>query len=235
MENEHKIILQAALINRSEYENKELTSLLLNGPNWCEIGGQLLIHRLCGYFYNNLTIEQRKLIPKELSKYLKLIVEAQSLQQSSKIAEMSKLFVELEKTDIRYAGLKGIVFCADLYTLADRRSNDIDLFVYEEDLKEFDLVMRSQGFIQSLMPNGQLVEATKSEKLIQRMNYHDLVPYIKILNNGDILEVDINIHFDSKDNLIDKDVFEYGTQLYTTKEYFVRGFNPLAHNTFCIY
>lgn len=80
------------------------------------------------------------------------------------------------------------------------------------------------------MSNGEMVEATKKEKIIQRMNYHDLVPYVKKTKMG-ILELDINFLFDGNKNLIDKNVYEMGTMVYKGR-YRITGLNPYTNLAF---
>lgn len=84
--------------------------------------------------------------------------------------------------------------------------------------------------LQSNMSNGEMVEATKKEKIIQRMNYHDLVPYVKKTKMG-ILELDINFLFDGNKNLIDKNVYEMGTMVYKGR-YRITGLNPYTNLAF---
>ena len=231
MNNEQKLILKGVLINKSEDEKKEIDDLLSQKLNWAMIGGILLNHRLGGYFYMHLSDAQRKKIPREMRKALELLVKAQKETHLELIAEQNKVTEELNKTEIRYAMLKGAFFSSDIYDIGARRSNDLDLLVYEEDLELLDEHMRKLGYIQSNLPDGKLIEATKREKIIQRMNYHDLVPYVKEISTG-ILELDINFLFDGKDNPIDKTVFEMGTKIYNGRNYTVKALNPYTNLAF---
>ncbi len=137
---------------------------------------------------------------------------------------------KLLEADVNFAALKGAFFGCEMYERGTRRSNDIDLLVYEEDLGKLDTCLREMGYIQSNMPNGELVEATKKEKIIQRMNYHDLVPYVKKTDVG-IMELDINFLFDGNKNLIDKTVYEMGTKVYNGG-YRITGLNPYTNMAF---
>lgn len=231
MKNEYKLILSGVLINKSAEENKEIDNLLNMKINWGEVAGVLLNHRLGGYFYMHLTDRQRVKIPKEMRKALELLVRAQKEVHSELIIEQNLVGEELNKTDIRYAMLKGAFFSSDIYDIGARRSNDLDMLVYEEDLELLDIHLRKLGYIQSNMPNGEMLEASKKEKLIQRMNYHDLVPYVKRIKT-EILELDINFLFDDKDNLIDKTVFEMGTKIYNGRNYSVKALNPYTNLAF---
>ena len=179
-------------------------------------------HRLGGYFYNGLTKEQRTKIPRELKKNIEMLVYGQAVNQEKMYKYINELNDILENCNIRYAGLKGIIYGACLYTKGTRRSNDMDLLVHEEDLEQLDAILSSAGYIQAKKKEGKLIEASRKEKLIQRMNYHDLIPYMKETDDG-IIEMDINFLFDGKDNLIDSKVFDIGTRVYNGEQYSFRG------------
>lgn len=231
MRKEYELVLLSVLINKTDNEIKQIDELLAEKIDWVEVGGLLLIHRLGGYFINGLNEEQILKLPKELNKNLQILVLGQKENQQNLTVYIQELYDKLEGQDIRYAGLKGIILGAELYKNGMRRSNDLDLLVYEEDLGKLDVLLRELGYIQSLRPGGRLIEATKKEKMIQRLNYHDLVPYVKEGTNG-IVEVDINFLFDGKLNTIDKRVFELGTMIYSGEDYEFRGLNHLTNLAF---
>lgn len=161
---------------------------------------------------------------------LELLVRAQKEQFEENLEEICKVNDALEEAKIKFAVLKGAFFGCEMYEKGTRRSNDIDLLVYEDDLGKLDTCLRAMGYIQSNMSNGEMVEATKKEKIIQRMNYHDLVPYVKKTKMG-ILELDINFLFDGNKNLIDKNVYEMGTMVYKGR-YRITGLNPYTNLNF---
>lgn len=222
MKKEHRLILLSVLISKSEYEKSMIDELLENKLDWCEIAGQLFNHRLAGYFLLGLTKQQQKKIPKELMKAIELLIVAQAKQADTNLKIIRPIISEFNNNKLIYAGLKGIVFNVDMYEKGLRRSNDIDLLVPETELEKIDIILRRNGYIQSLLPDGQLIEATKKEKLIQRMNYHDLVPYVKEVN-GVISEIDINFQFDTKENEITQEIVELGLVEYNKEEYSVMG------------
>lgn len=222
MKKEEELILIAVLTDRSEQEEAKLSALLPQELDWVYLSGLLVNHRLSGYFYNHLTECQKNILPREIREIFKLIVDAQKRRQVVINKEVNNLNSELIKNHLKFAGLKGVIFGAMLYNDGDRRSNDIDLLVSEEDLPLLDLVMQNMGYIQSNLPNGQLVKASRREKLIQRLNHHDLVPYVKSTDEG-FLEVDINFLFDEKNNPIDKLVFEDGVYQYSGNGYSIMG------------
>lgn len=230
---EYELILLVVLVKKTLNEINRVDKLLKEKIDWVEVGGILLNHRLGGYFINGLNEKQLRKIPRELRKNLQMLVLGQKENQQSLVACIQELSNKLENEEIRYAGLKGIIFDTEIYSKGTRRSNDLDILVYEEDLGKLDNLMRRLGYIQSLRPNGKLIEATKKEKMIQRLNYHDLVPYVKEGING-IVEVDINFLFDGKNNIIEKKVFELGTMIYKGEEYSFRGLTYITNLAFLI-
>lgn len=234
MKKEYEVILLSVLRNRTVEEEVKLNNFLNSEIHWDVLIGELLHHRLSGYFLSGLNKEQKNKLFRETRITLELLVEAQKKQTLEIINIVKPILEDFDKEKIRYAGLKGLVFNADLYSPGDRRSNDIDLLVMEEDLEKLDKVLRNLGYIQTFMQNGEYKEATRKEKLIQRMNYHDLVPYVKLYNKDFVTELmfDINFHFDSKDNNITKEVMEYGMEVYENEHYRVKGLpweTNLAH------
>ena len=166
MKKEYKLILLSTLINKNSVENEEIDKILADNIDWVEVAGILLNHRLGGYFYNGLTEDQLSKLPKELRKNLQMLIKGQIANQKNLDEYINELFETLENQEIRYAGLKGVFFGASIYPIGIRRSNDIDLLVLERDLQKLDVLMRKIGYIQSLLPEGRLVEATKKDKLI---------------------------------------------------------------------
>ena len=234
MKKEYKLILLSVLVDRTSSEEEELARLFSEPIDWELVGGQILNHRLSGYFIGGLKKELKNRIPREIEKAIELLVLAQKKQTLDIISVTKPVLDILDKEGIRYAGLKGLVFNAGLYKPGDRRSNDIDLLVYEEDLDKLNTILRECGYIQTYMPNGEYKEASRKAKLVQRLNYHDLVPYVKLFDSEFIQkhEFDINFHFDSKENDITAAVLDYGTVVYENEYCKVKGLpweTNLAH------
>jgi hypothetical protein len=214
MENEIKLILLAVLRKRTAIEDKIIDDLLYESLDWNFIIGNLVHHRLCGYFYFGLGDARLKKVNNEVRKMMKLIVDAQKLKEIETNNELEQIIKSFETNHVDYAMLKGVSYSTDLYHQGIRRSNDIDILMMENQLDVVDKILKSGGYIQTYSNDDRLVPASRKEILIQRMNYHDIVPYVRNLDENAIqkrMEIDINIHFDSKENDITKKVFDYGT------------------------
>ncbi len=203
---EYELILKAVLINKKKSEKKAIDVLLEKKLDWIEIAGQLYNHRLSGYFLLGISEEQQKRIPDELRKALYLTIDIQRQITLRNIETINSISNILNSRNIRYSLLKGCWFDCYLYIPGCRRSNDMDILVYEEDLDVLDKELRKLGYIQSFNMQLPLVEASRKEKVIQRLYHHDLVPYVKCSQDRvDVL--DINFLFDEKSNPIEKKVF----------------------------
>jgi len=182
-QDDYRLIIKMSLIEKTEKEIEEINAALDEKLDWIKIAGILLNHRLGGYFLFGLGEQQKRKVPKEIVKALELLSLGQTVRQKELNSEIEKISESLEKTDIRYAGLKGVIFGTEMYQIGMRRSNDIDILVYEEDLDKIDNVLRGLGYIET-NNKTTMIEAAKREKVIQRMNYHDLVPYIKKIDDN---------------------------------------------------
>lgn len=225
MKNEYKVILLACLVNKSKKEEDLLNDLISSNLNWEIIAGQLFHHRLSGYFIKGLNNEQKKYLFPEFKKTIDLLVKAQRVQVLEVINNINPILNDFDKENIRYTALKGLMLNASIYNPGDRRSNDSDIMIVEDDLDKADVILRKFGYIQSFMPNGEYIEASRKDKMIQRINYHDTVPYVKKHGNNlvDNFEIDINFHYDSKENNITKIVYEMGTEIYKNAFYQIKG------------
>lgn len=229
MRSEIALILLGCLTKRTEQEEKEFDALLRLQQDWAWITGQLIRHRVSGNIFASMTKEQQGYIVPKVCQTFELLRGCYEACNRINLSFSQKLIEKLNALDVRVAGLKGMVFNTTVYPLSARKSNDIDILVAEDDLVIFDKVIREMGFIQSL--DGGRTEAGKREKLIQRMNYHDLVPYFKRIDLPymDCIKVDVNFHFDSKEHDITKAILDEGVQFYEGNGYRVQGLNWTTH------
>lgn len=229
MKRENEIILLSSLHCKTEWEKKKLEELLKEKNDWAYIVGELVCHRLCGYFYYGIGQDNFKKLEKEFKTLVYMQVKLNEKIYNERYFFMKKILDDLEEKKVRYAGLKGMVYPVISYEEGIRYSGDWDLLVEEESLDVLDEVLRKKGFIES-NDRGE-TEASKREKMIQRINYHDLVPYFtqeKLLYQ-DYIKIDINTQFDTVKNEITKEVLDYGTILYEKNGKRIRGLNIVMH------
>ena len=232
MTKETEVLLKGVIVKRTKEEEEFFNNNLRTKLDWAWITGELVRHRLNGNFFAYLSDENKKYIYGKIRSTFNLLCNTYELCNKELLAFSEKLFEETNKANIKIAGLKGMVFNTSIYSLKVRKSNDLDVLVAEKDLAVFDDVMRKLGFIQSL-DNGK-TEATRKEKLIQLMNYHDLVPYVKRIDlpYQETIEVDVNFHFDSKEHEITEEILEEGLNWYEGNGYRIQGLKWTTHLAF---
>ncbi len=228
MKKENMVILYGCLNDRTEKEEIMLKNLLKEKLDWGYICGQLIHHRIGGYFYINMGEKINSMLF-DPRKTLDILVKAQDIIANERYIVMSDICDIFERESIHYAALKGLVYGMTIYALGARRSNDCDILVWEDDLEKVDNILKNEGFIQSL--DGGKTQASRREILIQRMNYHDTVSYYKKINSqiDEYIKIDVNFHFDNKNNDITKKVLDYGTRLLEKKDYKIRALLPSTH------
>lgn len=172
---ENELILLTSLQEKTDVEIKRIEEIMSEPIELGYIIGQLIHHRLTGYFINCLPESCKKYLFKEVDKQLGLIARLNQVITSENMKYMQKIFNEFEEEGLCYAGLKGVIYNTSLYNIGMRRSNDIDILIPESDINKVDTILRRNGFIQSL--NSNKPEASKRDKIIQRLNHHDLIPY----------------------------------------------------------
>ena len=214
---------------RTDEEQNELVEIVKEKLDWGKIVGILVHHRLSGYFYLGLG-KLNNHMTQECAKTLRLITEAQRLVSEKKFQLMVPILKEFEKENVLFACLKGLIYELEIYDMGARRSNDCDILVWENDLEKIDEILRKRGFIQSA--DAGLTEASRRSKLIQRMNYHDLIPYFRQVDDFPLqkkLKIDINFHIDGKNNDITKQVLDFGTRELKYGNDTIRGLNKVGH------
>lgn len=230
MKRENELILLTSLQDKTNQEAERIEKIMEEPIDWGYVIGQLIHHRLTGYFVNGLPKSCQKYLFKEVKKQFELIAKLNQVVTSENMKYMQEIFNEFEEEGIRYAGLKGVIYNASLYNIGMRRSNDIDILVPEPELKKVDTILRKKGFIQSL--NSGKPEASKREKVIQRLNHHDLVPYYKKNEDSVLLpyfKIDINFRIDSEKEGLAEKALDFGTVFYTENGYKIRGLRWEAH------
>lgn len=229
MKTEKELLLLSIIQDRTSDEQRRLEELLSMKNDWAYISGQIVHHRLLGYVYYGLGDEFRRHIDKELRTMMEMNVRLYKKIYNERYNCIEPILKDFEDSKIRYAGIKGIIYPLINYPIGIRYSGDFDILLCESDYSMCDEILKKHNFIES--NDKGYNEASKKEKLIQRMNYHDLVPYFcrKDYLYQDYIKIDINIHFDGKENDVTSSIIEEGTNLYNRDNMVIRGLKIETH------
>ena len=187
------------LANFRKPQKKHIQELLDSVLDWAEVFGYLGFYRTAGLAYYVL----QKCMPLErningdflLALYMNFeIQKLRTLASRKYIVEVSNAF---NKKGIRYAFLKGSVLAVSTYPLGCRASNDIDLLVNSSDLTACSEALQELGLVQGFysIDKNKIVPATRREIINHRINYGEIVPFLKQINDPGLNLVTVDVNF----------------------------------------
>lgn len=165
----------------------------------------LMKHRLLGYFTQNNPEFIEENLPVEAKKDINYLIHSYKRTTLERISCAKLISKKLKDENIPHAYVKNIESILDGGSMSLRRANDLDLIIELKNQSEITSLMKSIGFTQTYGErgsDGKLIEATKKEIAIQKMYYHDLVPFCMLNENlpTGFIEVDFNFKVESKDD-----------------------------------
>lgn len=192
-------IIQTLLDNTIEEQNKEF-DVMFNNTDLVNLIGYLNMNRVAAIAYKNIC-DKDILYLKKCSDFMKNLEDNYQygvVKNKFLCRDINFISDILDANKLRYTFLKGAFLSTNVYTKGLRTSNDIDLLVHLEDLKEVEKTLKKNGFVQGYMEyGGNFHEATRREIIMARMNYGEVVPYGYFFE-GHLLSLDINLSLDYK-------------------------------------
>ena len=171
-----------------------------NDPDFNEVIGFLINHRIAGLFYSKIKKLQIK-VPKKVEKILQENFKSQKrrvVYLRNTIKEISNYFLA---NKIEHVLLKGSILSNDpqneIYLDGERSSNDIDILVKQSGISKVCEALTNLGYVQ-----GEYNENTKQIKLYdryeliyRRMNRGEIASFIKKTGDDEIPYIEIDINF----------------------------------------
>jgi hypothetical protein len=195
---EHELILELAQFNTPNKER--IIELVAEKLDWAEVLGHLMYNRTAGIAYHVLRKVSAPFFNREFEFGLYLTNEIQAQRTKSHKFYITKIAEAMKNSGIPHAFLKGSILAHSIYPIGCRISSDIDILLRAQDLTECGNVLKELGFIQGFHDENAnvVIPATRREILTSRMNYGEVVPYRKVVNEPGInlIEIDINFSLD---------------------------------------
>ncbi len=195
---EQELIL--CLIDRHNIEvNKnKILELLKLKLNWEYILGFLMYNRVAGIAYKILL--ECNPHEDEINREFKLNLFLNYSIQLERTKAMNNYLLELsdrlKDLKIGHAFLKGSILATTVYPEGCRISNDIDILVSDENLTEVAEALKSLGYIEGTydLNTNTVIPATRKEILHCRINFGELMSFIKVVNKpgASMMLVDVN-------------------------------------------
>lgn len=194
---EHEMVLQLAQFRNPNLDR--IRELAAESLDWVEILGQLSYNRASGIAYHIFKENSFlfKLSNREVNLSLYLSNEAQSVRTRTHrkiIYEMSK---HLQESKIPHAFLKGSILANSIYPLGCRISSDVDILLNTSDLTACGKILKGIGYIQGFYDrtNDSIRPADRKEIIQYRMNYGEIVPFLKKIDEPGMPLAEIDINF----------------------------------------
>ncbi|MEW9700452.1 nucleotidyltransferase family protein [Paenibacillus sp. SI8] len=195
---EQELVLE---LSQFRYPNAErINELIGEKLDWAEILGHLVYNRTAGIAYHVLRKCESPFFNREFEFGLFLIYEIQRQRTQSHRTYITQIASAMNASGIPHAFLKGSILAHSIYPIGCRISSDIDILLRANDLTACGNVLKELGFIQGFYDENErvVIPATRREILNHRMNYGEVVPYRKAVDEPgvNLIEIDINFSLD---------------------------------------
>ncbi|XID90680.1 nucleotidyltransferase family protein [Paenibacillaceae bacterium WGS1546] len=192
---EHELVLELSQFRNRNRE--KIVELLSRKLDLAEILGHLTYNRTAGIAYHVLRQIEAPSFNREFEMALYLIHQIQSLRTSAHKKHISQLAKAMNESGIPHAFLKGAILANSVYPEGCRISSDIDILLNAGHLTECSNIFKSLGFIQGFHDENknEVIPATRKELINYRMNFGEVVPFRKVIDEPGINLIEIDINF----------------------------------------
>ena len=173
-------------------------------PDWYELTGFLISHRVAGLFYVRMKGAGMRLAQK-IETVLRREYETQARRTRFMRRYIRELSSVLMKAEAEHIFLKGSVLSnamggegrLSFYGAGERASNDMDILVRPDRITAAAEVLKKLGYVQGRYEpkSGSIQPFTRAEILSRRMNRGETAPFLKLTGNVMIPYVEADINF----------------------------------------
>lgn len=198
LKQEHELVL--ALSQFRNPDKEKILGILGGHIDLAEVLGHLAYNRTAGIAYHVLRTIEAPTFNREFEMALYLTHQVQLLRTSAHRKFVSQLAKAMNESGIPHAFLKGSILANSIYPPGCRISSDIDILLNAHHLTECSNVFKQLGFVQGFHDENrnEVIPATRKELINYRMNFGEVVPFRKVVDEPGInlIEVDINFSLD---------------------------------------
>ena len=181
---------------------KQVLNLIEHGElcdsvdDWYSFLGFCDFHRITGYLADSLNAISD--IPVQVKRHARIQKDYQVCKQSKLVAAANELSARLECMKLSHSFLKGVVLTGEIYDFGQRCSNDVDLLIAPKDLSKTSNILKSLGYVQGLYRDGSIKVFDRAEIIRRRMNWGEVAPFVKLVEDdiAHFVEIDINFSLD---------------------------------------
>ncbi len=196
---ERQLILMTA-VEVKEAQKESLKRIIENQDlDWSEVIYQAVTHRTLNMLYYNL--KKFNLFNGLQDTEFQRLCENQWVVNGERnryyLDRLSEIMEKFEEVNLVVPILKGNLLASMVYPEIEARIfNDLDLIMKLEDVDVLTKEMEKLGYIQGEFNKEKqvIVESSRSAKILQQMNTHEIQEFLKISDNkyAKVIEVDVN-------------------------------------------
>lgn len=182
----------------TEDEEKKVRVLLEEELDWSDILFQAVFHRVLNMMYYHFKcLGVLKQLNEEVLKIMKTQVAIYQLRNQQYFKELSEIYEDFAKEDLRTVILKGNYLAAKVYPECYMRTfNDLDILIDIKDGDKLVSILEERGYIQGDYDKQEekVIPATRRQKMMHQMSTHELEACWKQTDDTvvPVFEVDLN-------------------------------------------
>lgn len=186
---EYQFIIYLSKPFWSEKESDTLYTLIEHPLNWTLVSNLIKRHRIAPIAYYNLQKNKlSEMLPSGLFQELQEQYQNNEEKQRQYWKECSPVFQALEKANIQYCALKGVVLQEILYPPYTRDYNDMDVLIQRDDYPTVWKIFNRYGF-----SNNQDLNQLKNkrERLFLLLNTYEFPKFEKVTDVQNKVYIDL--------------------------------------------
>jgi len=193
----YKLLYELCNPNKDEKSISLIEAELKKNINWCELTEFLLRNKMLTsvylFLHNNKYLDN---IPRNIFEIWKNYFYLNKIKNSELLTEMQLVVKCLEELNIPYKIVKGMDFQLNFIKGFYRDFGDIDILILIEDKDKVSNIMEKLGYFQLKYNRYNLLEPySKFEKIENILTRHELLPFVKPINNNFFCVFDFQFEF----------------------------------------
>lgn len=185
------------LFSMTDLMNNDLS--IPEGLDYSRLLGLILMNRMGGVCFLKLhSLGILSQMPKEFKNTLRQIHNSYIESNNRQKKDISLLTSILSTFEKPYSLLKGSFLSLEIYPEGARISNDYDILVNQENIKDIQQVLLDKGFKQGFYSHDYGFSAASRKQIIEsRMQNGETIPFVKVMGKNALI-IDINFSIDYK-------------------------------------
>ncbi len=197
---EEQLIITASQVHLTSREQEMMVQIVREELDWGFLLYQCAHHRVIPLVWNHF---QNLGLTRFMEKYVRYIFEHESARIAEHnaivLTELKYVYQAFQENGIRAVLLKGALLAPTVYqNIGLREFHDVDFLIGQEELSKVTKVLAGLGYIQGHydVSTNTITPASREEKMLHRMNTHELTEFLKPTGQSACKAVEIDVNFE---------------------------------------